>query len=193
MSNPGQVLIRPSVDFHLNKEVEFAFGYTYVHADPFEPYSLPIPAEEHNIWWQVWIKNRIGKVEIQHRLRQENRWLDNIVQRSDGTFQKNGTNYNNRFRYRFVIDFNILELKREQTLFCLFFDEVWLTQNDNLLFTDLNRNWLYGGVGYRFRRGSNIQLGFNYQSDKIASGEFINSPVILLSYFESFSLKKESD
>jgi len=191
LSNPGQLLIRPSIDYHLNKEVEFSIGYTFVHADPFEPYSLPIPADEHNIWWQAWIKNRIGVVELQHRFRQEHRWQDNIEQRDESTYVKNGTHFNNRFRYRFVVDFNLLNLENGHSLFCLIFDEVWLSQNDQLLFTDLNRNWLYGGFGYRFSADSNVQLGFNYQSDKVGTGQFINSPVILLSYFQTFHLRSE--
>jgi hypothetical protein len=190
LSNPGLILIRPSLDYHLNKEVEFAFGYTYVHADPFEPYSLPIPADEHNIWWQTWIKNKIGAVELQHRIRQEHRWQDNVEQTDEGVYKKNGTNFNNRFRYRFVIDFNLFRFKNGQSVFCLIFDEVWLSQNDKLLFTDLNRNWLYGGLGYRINPDVNIQLGFNYQSDKTGPEQFINSPVIQLSYFQTFTLSK---
>jgi len=192
LSNPGLLLIRPSVDYHVNKEVEFSVGYTYVHADPFEPYSLPIPADEHNIWWQAWVKNRIGKVELQHRFREEHRWQDNVEQTDEGAYKKNGTHFNNRFRYRFVIDFNLFEFRNNQSLFCLLFDEVWLSQNSKLLFTDLNRNWLYAGLGFKFNSKSNIQLGFNYQSDKVASGEFINSPVIQLSYFHNFHLKSSN-
>jgi len=55
LSDPGQLLIRPSVDYHLNKEVEFSIGYTFINAEPYEPYSLPAPAVENNLWWQAWI------------------------------------------------------------------------------------------------------------------------------------------
>jgi len=191
LSNPGLILIRPSVDYHLNKEVEFSLGYTLVYAEPFEPYSLQAPAFENNLWWQAWIKNKIGNTSLQHRFREEHRWLDNLVQTENGDFEKDGANFVNRFRYRFTVIFDLIKLN-DDALFCVVFDEVWLSQNDQLLFTDLNRNWLYGGLGYRFSKNSNLQLGFNYQSDKVASGEFINSPVIQLSYFHNFHLKSSN-
>lgn len=188
LSDPGLLLIRPSIDFHLNSEVEFSVGYTFVHAEPFEPYSLQAPANENNVWWQAWIKSKIGRVKLQHRFRQEHRWSDKLKADQDGEYQKDGTRFSNRFRYRFTAIFDLFSNDENRSVFCVLFDEIWLNQNNQLLFTDVNRNWLYGGLGYEFNQNSNLQLGFNYQSDKISDGQFINSPVIQLTYFSVFDL-----
>lgn len=186
LTDPGQILIRPSIDFHLNKDVEFSLGYTFIHTEPYSPYNQPKATNENNIWWQAWIKNKVGKTILQHRFRQEHRWTEK-VELVNGESQNVGTDFSNRFRYRFVVIFNLIKLKKpDQAIIGVLFDEIWLNQKDNLLFTDIDRNWLYGGVGYKFNKDTNIQLAFMFQSDKIGPDQFINSPIIQIGFFKSF-------
>ena len=50
LRDQGQFLIRPSLDYHLNRQVEFSLGYTYIHYNPYKSYNLPIERNENNIW-----------------------------------------------------------------------------------------------------------------------------------------------
>ncbi len=188
LSDQGQVLIRPSIDYTLNENVEFSIGYTFVHVDPYAPYSRSISTDEHNIWQQILLSQDIGAVGFQHRFRQENRWIDRIVRSEDGMSAIDGRNYRNRFRYRITLSLDLLKIKEDDAVFITAFDEIWVNQNKNLLFISLARNWIYGGLGYRFDPNANLQLAFLFQSDKVAPNSFINSPVVQLSFFKTFEL-----
>lgn len=187
----AQFLERPSIDFLMNKHVEFSIGYSYINVRPYSPYSQPIPKIENNLWEQVLIKHEVGRVQFQSRFRQENRWSQRIIQDEQGVFKVDGTTYANRFRYRYTLIFDIVRFKKENTsIFFQGFDEVWLTQNSKLIPTDFARNWLFLGLGYKFSSSCNIQLGFMNQYDKIGNGSFISTPIIQTTFIKNFNVAK---
>ncbi|MCB0381235.1 MAG: DUF2490 domain-containing protein [Flavobacteriales bacterium] len=187
LQTQGQFLFRPSIDYSLNEHVEFALGYSFIHVSPYKPYSLPIAKNENNFWEQVILKNSVGKVKFLHRFRQENRWIDHITT-SNGESKINGRDYANRFRYRFVLNVDLLKIKdSEQSIFFAAFDELWFAQNDHLLPTDFARNWLYLGLGYKFNQSTNLQAGYMHQYDKVGINSFISTPILQVTLVKNFS------
>lgn len=186
LHNQGQFLVRPSIDYHLNKQVEFSLGYTYIHSNPYNPYSLPIERNENNIWEQVLLKNTIGKVKLLHRFRQEHRWV-NHIEETNGNYALNGNDFLTRFRYRFITTFDIHKFQKpEHKLFAVAWDEIWISQSDNLAPKDFNRNWLYLGVGYTFNPTTNVQAGLIEQYDKVGANNFISSPIAQFTLVKNF-------
>lgn len=192
LQDQGQFLIRPSIDYHLNNQVEFSLGYTYIHVNPYEPYNLPMPRNENNIWEQTLLKNKIGNVKIIHRFRQEHRWINHIEKTADHTFI-NGNDFANRFRYRFTTIFDVYSFpKSSQKIFVSVWDEVWIAQSNNLAPKDFNRNWLYIGLGLTINPTTNIQFGFMHQYDKVGANQFISSPILQTTFVKNFTLNKKS-
>lgn len=188
LHNQGQFLIRPSVDYHLNKQVEFSLGYTYIHVNPYDPYSLPIGRNENNMWEQVLLKNSIGKVKFFYRFRQEHRWINHIEVINDNYALK-GNDFSNRLRYRFITTFDIYKFQKpEHKIYAVVWDEIWISQSDNLAPKDFNRNWLYLGVEYTFNPTTNIQAGFLQQYDKVGGNNFISSPIAQLTLVKNFKI-----
>lgn len=188
LHSQGHFLVRPSIDYHLNKEVEFSLGYTYIHSTPYKPYSLPLERNENNIWEQVLLKNTFGKVKLLHRFRQEHRWV-NHIEETNGDYLLNGNDFSNRFRYRFIVSFDIYKFKKsEHKLFATAWDEIWILQSNNLAPKDFNRNWLYLGIGFTFNSTANIQAGFLQQYDKVGANNFISSPVAQFTLVKNFRL-----
>ncbi|MCB0697400.1 MAG: DUF2490 domain-containing protein [Chitinophagaceae bacterium] len=145
LSNQGTVIVRPSVDYHLQKGVELSLGYSFVRSWPYVPYSQPIPRNEHNIWEQVMLKSNIGKVTLQHRFRFEQRWIGHIEAPASPADEHyiNGTDYANRFRYRFIVSFDILKINKDRnSIFFSGFDELWINQSNNFMPNSFARNWL---------------------------------------------------
>jgi len=186
LEDHGLYIIRPSIDFQLNEEVEFSVGYSFVQTEPYAPYPMTGSTSENNIWWQAMLKNNIGRVNFLHRFRQEHRWIE--TQSDINESSQSVSDYANRFRYRLTISLDLLKLQNDDAVFAVLFDEIWLTQDDKMVFTDLNRNWLYMGLGYRFSPSSNLQFAYLYQTDKLSENTFIDSPVLQLSFFKNFSL-----
>lgn len=186
----GQFLIRPSIDFHPNKSVEVSVGYSFIHVWPYQPYSLPVDRSEHNMWTQALLKFDIGKVHFQNRLRQENRWVDHLDKTSE-SFVHHGSDFANRFRYRFTVTFDLINWKEKQKgLFLNVFDEFWFNQQKNLLPTDFARNWISLGLGFRFNKLSNLQLALMHQYDKVGPEKFIGSQVIQMTFIKNLDLRK---
>lgn len=186
-SQQGQFLLRPSLDFHLNKNVEISLGYSYIHVWPYSPYSLTIQKTENNLWEQLLLKMEAGKWKIQNRMRQENRWYDHFVN-SNGDFIKTGIDYGNRFRYRFIAMRDLKELKSKKILFLNVWNELWFIQDKHFRPVDFSRNWLYLGMGIRFTDRTNIQMGYLNQMDKVSSLSFIQSDIIQITFQHNFSL-----
>lgn len=191
LSNQGTIIIRPSIDYALNEHVELSAGYSFVRSSPYAPYSQPIAKNEHNVWEQAMLKSAVGKVTIQHRFRFEQRFIQHIdaPTKPGETFMLNGTDYANRFRYRFILSFDILKTNNgKSSIFFNGFDELWINQSDNFMPNSFARNWIYTGLGYKFNKDFNIQLAHMHQYDAAGGNNFISSSIIQLSVFKNFTL-----
>ncbi|MEZ5017184.1 MAG: DUF2490 domain-containing protein [Flavipsychrobacter sp.] len=187
-------IFRPSVDYSLNNNTEVSVGYSYVRSTPYLPYSLQIPINEHNIWEQILLKFNAGKVHIMNRIRFEHRFIDNVVvyyPNVNPLSRVEGTKYANRFRFRFNLSFDLAKInKGKHTIFVNAFDEAWINQSDNLMPTNMGRNWIYTGLGYKFNKDFNIQLAHLHQYDRVGNNNYISSSIIQLSLFKNFTLYK---
>ena len=192
LDDQAQLLIRPSLDYHLNENVEFSIGYTFIRSWPYDPYSLPIPKNENNIWEQVLIKHSIGSVKFIHRFREENRWVEHLLN-TNGEYSKDGIDFSNRFRYRIGMTFDLIKLKSgaDKSIFLNCFDEFWFNQSRNLLPMDFSRNWLYLGIGFKQNKETNFQIGFMQQYDKVGIISYISSPIIQFSITKNFDLSSK--
>lgn len=182
----GQFLFRPSVDYHLNKQVELSLGYSYIRVSPYDPYSLPIPRNENNLWEQILLKSEVGNMHLQSRLRQEHRWVGHLLEEPGG-YSLRGADFANRFRYRLTASLDIFPGKDgARRWFLNGFDELWINQNNHLMPTGFGRNWAYLGLGYRFNASASVQLGYMSQVDKTGPDAFIQSDIIQSSLALSF-------
>ena len=182
----GYVLLRPSIDFKIKPEVIASFGYTFINSQSFDPYLLPASRNEHNIWEQILLKQKFGKVELQHRFRQEHRWVDKFGVLSNGDIVKDGSSFSNRFRYRFTFSWKFKELKNEDKLFLAIFDEFWVSQGKAVLPENFSRNWMYFGLGYAFTDNMNFQSGFMHLYDRAGEGAYIYTPIWQTTFVYNF-------
>lgn len=190
LKDEATIIIRPSIDYTLNENVDLSAGYSFVRSWPYAPYSQPIARNEHNVWEQVMLKFKTGKVHILNRIRFEHRFIQNINYHTpSGDYILNGTSFANRFRFRFNLSFDLFKVnKGKNTIFVNAFDEIWLNQANNLMPRSFARNWLYTGLGYKFNNTFNVQLAHMHQYDKTGQSSYISSSIIQLSLFKSFSL-----
>lgn len=141
-NNTEQLLLRTGLNYHFSDIAFVSAGYAYIPSYVFESEQKAPETEEHRIWQQFIITNKIGRVKFEHRYRIEQRWVNR--------------NYKNRFRYRLMLFIPLNKSKiEEKTWFLGFYDEVFI----NAKKTFFDRNRLYGALGYQFTKKTSLQLG----------------------------------
>lgn len=73
MSDLERILIRPSVGFHFHPHIVGTLGYD-VHALN----ATGTRAFEHRIWQQLSLKHQVGDMQVTHRVRLEERLIENV-------------------------------------------------------------------------------------------------------------------
>ncbi|MCF6350350.1 MAG: DUF2490 domain-containing protein [Flavobacteriaceae bacterium] len=141
-----QLLLRTGLNYHLSNKAIATAGYAYIPSYTFESDQKSPEVEEHRIWQQFILTNKVGKIKFEHRYRLEQRFVNN--------------NYKNRFRYRIMLFLPLNKPTIEKgTLFLGLYDEVFI--NDRSTFFDRNR--LYGGLGYQVHKNLSLQTGVLHQ------------------------------
>ena len=144
--NIEQLLLRAGVNYHFSDKAFVTAGYAYIPSYVFESEQKAPETEEHRIWQQFILTNKIGRVKFEHRYRIEQRWVNQ--------------DYKNRFRYRLMLFIPINKPKiEEKTLFLGLYDEIFLNTKE----TFFDRNRLYGAIGYQFNKNTNLQAGMMHQ------------------------------
>ena len=149
------VLVRPGLIYNINDQHAIGLGYTYFAtwdkteiANTFEP--------EDRIFEQYVFEVKLGKVNINNRLRFEQRFIKKTTQNI----------FAQRLRYLIQAKFQLnndthfkqgwyLNLQNE------FFLNVQHKEKINNHFTDQNRP--YVGIGYRIKKGFELEFGSYYR------------------------------
>ncbi|TXE18568.1 DUF2490 domain-containing protein [Psychroserpens burtonensis] len=173
-----QFIIRPAIHFKKNETYDFALGYSFIKNYSFADFSIPINANEHNIWQQVQLSQSQGKISFKHRFRLEERFIDKIVESSNNHYGIGGGNYNNRFRYRFTVTRPIIKIKEDKSISVEIFNELFMDLEDGIRPKAFNQNWFYVGLGYPIT--SKMGLGIGYHNIGLNGGNntFITNHIL---------------
>jgi len=145
-NNTEQLLLRTGLNYHFSDKAFVTAGYAYIPSYAYESEQKDPETEEHRIWQQFIVTNKISRVKLEHRYRFEQRWVDQ--------------DYKNRFRYRLMLFIPLNKsIIEEKTWFLGLYDEVFV--NTEKTFFDRNR--LYGAIGYQFNKMTSIQTGIMHQ------------------------------
>lgn len=141
-SNPEQLLLRTGLNYHFSDKAFATAGYAFIPSFVYESEQSEPEVTEHRIWQQFILKNKIGRVNFEHRYRLEQRWVNE--------------DYRNRFRYRIMLTIPVNKPVMEKgSLFLGLYDEVFVNGKD--VFFDRNR--LYGALGYQLDKTASVQVG----------------------------------
>tara|TARA_R110001592_G_scaffold181715_3_gene424544 strand:- start:1004 stop:1759 length:756 start_codon:yes stop_codon:yes gene_type:complete len=164
-----QFILRPALNYKLNADVHLALGYSFIKNYPYGSQPIAIMTPENNVWEQVTLKHKTGKLSLSHRYRFEQRFIGKTVYNStDFKPVIDGTSYAHRFRYRLTMTLPLIESGK---VFMSGFNEVWINLDDkSVMPTSLNQNWAYVGFGYKFNSQGKLQLGYMNQLIKKGDG-----------------------
>ena len=76
----NQLLLRTGLNYHINENAIATIGYGYINTDgTFSDIPDEENSDEHRIFEQFILKNKVGKVKFEHRYRLEQRFINTQI------------------------------------------------------------------------------------------------------------------
>ena len=156
-----QSLLRFGVDYSINPKISTMIGYAWVKTFPYGEQPILHEFNEHRIFEQVNLKDKIGRFEIQHRYRIEQRLLEQYAKNATNDIVQVDPVFRNRIRYRAMV---MVPLSRKEmgdnTLFLNVNDEIFAGFGKGIAKNPLDQNRFIAALGWKFNPQANVQLGY---------------------------------
>ena len=163
ISDWQQSLARIGLDVKLKDNFMFTAGYGWIVSFPYGEQPIKVKATEHRIWQQGILNQKVSSIQVQHRYRLEQRFLENVDLDSAGNKISDGYRFRQRFRYRVLLTLPLVKNPVSDNYFFLsFYEELFLGFGSGIASNVLDQNRLYLALGYKIDNTSNVQLGYLY-------------------------------
>lgn len=153
-----QLLLRTGAGYNLTDRSNVLLGYGYILSENYIGNSDDkVSVNEHRIFQQFTTKQTIGKVNLSHRYRFEQRFVE-------GDF---------KMRARYFLSLNIPLTNKESgnnPFYLSAYNEIFLNTESAVF----DRNRVYGGLGYRINKNVKVELGYMNQFFETGSRDQIN-------------------
>jgi hypothetical protein len=162
-----QSLLRGGVQYKFNNGVSVLAGYGWIETFPYGDYppaaSQPFP--EHRIYEQVTWNDNIGRLQLNHRIRLEQRFLGALNPQAEGDREITRWNYLNRLRYqlRAALPINHATMA-DKTWYAAVFDEVFIGFGKNVNANIFDQNRVGILLGYKLNKRFSLEGGYLNQT-----------------------------
>jgi hypothetical protein len=179
-----QLLLRPGVNFQINRYASATVGYAFVNSYPYGDFPSKATLPEHRVFEQLWIKHPVGRVGMQHRLRLEQRAVQVIP---DDDNSRRETELRHRFRYMLRGDIPLSE-----RFYLGLYDEFFLGFGGNRGVRYLDQNRAYGALGLRVSAFEKFEVGYLHQYVPQRNGRIIeHNHTLQVALFSSRPFRRE--
>lgn len=159
-----QLLIRPGINYTISPTLTVSAGYAYVKTYPYGDLPVAHEFDEHRIWEQVIFKMNALGLEWQHRLRLEQRWIEE--QNKAGVT----TNWRGENRLRYMLRTNI-PITQDKKTYVAIWNEVFLNFGGNILKNNFDQNRAFIGIGHKLTPTTRLEVGFMEQTIQRRGGD----------------------
>jgi hypothetical protein len=157
-----QLLLRPGVNFEVNKLLLLTGGYAFINSYPYGQFpTLAKATPEHRIWEQALLRYKTGKLSWSTRLRFENRFIG--ARNAAGVLTD--YRYENRFRA-----WQRATVPLSPRYYVTAYDEIWLYVKPYVSSSALDQNRAYIAFGRRFGPAWEFEAGYMLQSIRQRTG-----------------------
>jgi hypothetical protein len=191
--NSMQHMVRIGAEVYITPKLSVVpIGYAYIWNYQYGKQPAAYVNNERRIWQHVAYKHHINRVAISHRLRLEERYLENNHKGEDGSVVNDGfTNVQTRLRYRLVTNIPLNHKKLDpKTIYISIWDEVFFSRGKAVTYHEADQNRLFVGPGYQITKKVAVQAGYFYQYLVKANGakqENNSGPLLQLNYNFDFT------
>jgi len=155
-----QLLLRTGIGYNLTENNNnLLLGYGFIHSQNYvENTDDKLEINEHRIFQQFITRHSISRVQLQHRYRFEQRWIEDA---------------DLRLRFRYFLSLNIPINNQnvvDKTWYGSIYNEIFLNNNQVIF----DRNRLYFGIGYKLNKTAKFEVGYMNQFLNNANRDQIN-------------------
>ncbi len=181
-----QLLIRPAVNYAIHPNVTLTFGYGYIATSRYGEYPVGVPFPEHRVFQQAQVVHKVGKVNMSHRYRLEQRELGELAVAPNGDRQHTRWRHENRFRYMYRV---MIPIKGKFSV--ALYDEFFLNFGKNVAANVFDQNRAYAALAYQLPKQSRLEVGFMEQTLQQRNGRiFENNHTLMVSIFSTMPFGK---
>ena len=140
-----QLLLRTGIGYNLSENNNnLLLGYAYIHSEPYiTGTDDKLETDEHRIFQQFITKQQFGRVNIQHRYRFEQRFIED--------------DYKMRLRYFLSLNVPINKKEMEKNaIYASAYNEIFINTEGPTYF---DRDRIYGGIGFCFNKNFKVEAG----------------------------------
>ncbi|MDF7811307.1 DUF2490 domain-containing protein [Hymenobacter sp. YC55] len=156
-----QHLARLGLVRQLTDRVTVSGGYTYFQTHEYGRYPTVSgrPQPEHRLYEDVTLTDAFGRLQLEQRLRLEQRWLGQRAEEGAGRVQ--AWEYQHRIRYQLAGSYPLQGPTIDNGEWYLnAFDELFISFGRNVGNNVFNQNRLSGGLGYQFSENAKVELNY---------------------------------
>lgn len=143
-----QSLLRFGLDYKLNPNCILSGGYGWIVSFPYGNQPIPAQTNENRLWQQVELKQNMGKLQLQHRYRLEQRCVE--------------MQFKQRFRYRaqIIIPLQVANSHHNKGFFLNVNNEIFLGFGTGVEKNILDQNRFICASGYHLTKNFSVQIGY---------------------------------
>jgi len=182
---PQQLFFRPAVNYKVSNSLMLTAGYAF--ADTYRYGEFPAAARfpEHRLFQQVLTRQSVGKVNLSHRYRLEQRYIGQTLPGDQGA-EVRDWRYENRFRYQLR---GVIPL-RSSEWYLAGYEEFFLNFGRNVAANVLDQNRIYGALGRKMGPAGNLELGYLNQIIQQRNGRvFESNHTLQIGWFSTFAFR----
>jgi hypothetical protein len=157
---PGQYLWRASVRRNLTPNVRVGFGYAGSDTHPYGKLPIAFRTPEHRVFEQLQLVGSIGRVQMQHRYRFEQRWGGRVAVVNGEESVQNWVRTN---RARYLVRATVPLSGRTLDVggwYLNLADELFMNWGANIQQNVFDQNRATVTVGRRLSTGARLELGY---------------------------------
>jgi len=156
-----QSLLRLGLEYEINPKVSVMGGYAWIKTFPYGSQPVLHEFNENRVFEQLNLKDKIGRFEIQHRYRLEQRFLEQYTKNATNDIVQVDPVFRNRIRYRAMV---MVPLSRKEmgdnTLFLNLNNELFVGFGKGITKNPIDQNRFIAALGWRFNAQTNVQVGY---------------------------------
>jgi hypothetical protein len=153
-----QLLLREGTTYRLSPRVQLGGGYGFIRTYRYGDFPVNRSFNEHRFFQQVIFRHDAGRLELEHRYRVEQRWLEAFDR------ETRYWRFQDRFRYQVRGAVNISAPNaRGQQWYLLGGDELFMHFGPNFGASPFDQNRAFFGLGYKVSQSNRLEVSYMNQ------------------------------